>query len=157
MAANAASTLGGQRLVADGSMFTAWLEAKHTAMHEFERELERRFTPEYRASFEAWLQTDPEHNPMAPPGPGYMPQFREPNLEDAKRLNERANTMFEEGTRARETSDHYVRATVRLATVLFIVGIAPRFKLRKVRVSATLLAGALVLFALLAMLSLPRL
>jgi hypothetical protein len=156
-AADAASTLSGQRLVANSSIFTAWLTAKHTGMAELQRELERRFTPEYRASFEAWLATDPDHNPDAPPGPGYMPLFREPGMEEAKRLNERATATFEVGTRAREIADKYVRDTVRFATVLFVVGIAQRFKLREVRIAATLLAVALLLYALITMSRLPRL
>jgi hypothetical protein len=155
-AADAASTLGGQRLVADASMFTAWLAAKHTGMEQLQRELERRFTPEYRASFDAWLLTDPDRNPTAPPGPGYMPQFHEPGMDEAKRLNERATASFAEGTRARETADRYVRDTVRFATVLFVVGIAQRFKVRQVRIGAISLAFALLTYALIAMSRLPR-
>jgi hypothetical protein len=155
-AADAASTLAGQRMVANASMFTAWLAAKHAGMEEFQRELERRFSPEYRAAFDAWLMTDPDHNPAAPPGPGYMPQFREPGMEEAKRLNELATATFEEGTGARETADHYVRDAVRFATVLFVIGIAQRFKVRKVRIAAMLLASSFLTYVLVTMGRLPR-
>ena len=135
-AADAASTLGGQRMVANTSLFTAWLGAKHAGMKQFQTELERRFSPAYRAAFEAWLLTDPDRNPSAPPGPGYMPQFSEPGMEEAKRLNDLATATFEEGTHARETADRYVRDAVRFATVLFVIGIAQRFRVRKVRIAA---------------------
>lgn len=45
----------------------------------------RRFTPEYRDAFQAWLKTDPFVNPAAPPEPGYMPTYRNPNQDAAKR------------------------------------------------------------------------
>jgi hypothetical protein len=156
-AADAASTYGGQELVADSSMFTAWLEAKHSGKIELQRELERRFTPDYRTAFEAWLRTDPDHNPSAPAGPGYMPQFRNPSLEEAKRLNDSADKAFEKGTAAREIADRYVRDTVRLATVLFVVGVAPRFKVRAARLAADFLALALLLLALLGIITRSRL
>jgi hypothetical protein len=156
-AADAASTFGGQELVADASLFTAWLQAKHAGNADLQRELERRFTPDYRTSFEAWLRTDPDNNPSAPAGPGYMPHFQNPHLEEAKRLNERAGEAFERGTLAREIADRYVRDTVRLATVLFVVGIAPRFKVRAVRLATDFLALALLLFALVGVLTRSRL
>jgi hypothetical protein len=42
-------------------------------------------------------------------------------------LNEQADAAFEAGTAARETVDRYVRETVLLATMLFLVAIAQRF------------------------------
>jgi hypothetical protein len=77
-------------------------------------------------------------------------------MEESKRLNELATATFEEGTRARETADSYVRDTVRFATALFVVGIAQRFKVRGVRMAAVLLASAFLMYALVAMLRLPR-
>src|SRR5262245_52624803 len=79
-AADASSTLGGQFLVADATILTAWLQARASGDASLQRTLERRFTPEYRMAFEAWLRTDPFHDPSAPAGPGYMPRFSEPHL-----------------------------------------------------------------------------
>ena len=75
----------------------------------------RRFSPEYRRAFEAWLTTDPFTDPAAPAGPGHMPQYRNPQLEEAERLNAEASATFDEGTEARETADRYVRVTVLFA------------------------------------------
>jgi len=77
--ADAASTAGGQELVADASLFTAWLQA--TAAHDstLAALYVRRFTPHYRAAFQAWLKTDPLTNSAAPAGPAYMPQYRNPD------------------------------------------------------------------------------
>ena len=62
-----------------------------------------------------------------------------------------------EAPRARETADRYVRLTVLFATVLFLVAISQRFTYRAVRLAATSLAGALMIFALVGVITLPRL
>ena len=66
--AEAASTLGGQELVADASFFTAWLQAHEAGHRQLETMLENRFTPEYAAAFDDWLALDPFTNPDVPRG-----------------------------------------------------------------------------------------
>ena len=61
--ADAASTLGGQELVADSSMFNAWLQATAANNPQLQAAFARRFTPEYGSAFQAWLKTDPFTNP----------------------------------------------------------------------------------------------
>lgn len=154
--ADAAATLGGQQLAADASMFTAWLQARVADDRQLQAALVRRFTPEYRSAFEAWLKTEPFTDPAAPPGPGYMPQYRNPQLEQAERLNARAADAFEEGTAARETADRYVRVTVLFALVLFLVALAQRFRTRGVRIGANAVAVCLLLYGLYTVSTLPR-
>jgi hypothetical protein len=83
LTANAASTLAGQQLSADASMFTAYLQAREAGDTKLEATYVRRVTPGYRAAFYAWLKTDPFTNHAAPRRPGYMPQYRNPNPESA--------------------------------------------------------------------------
>jgi hypothetical protein len=156
-AADAASTLGGQQLVADSSMFNAWLQARASNDRHLQAAFARRFTPEYRSAFEAWLKTDPFNNPAAPAGPGYMPQYRNAHLEEAKRLNDQASTAFDEGTEARETADRYVRVTVLFALVLFLIAVGQRFRVRAVRIGANAVAVGLLAYGLYTLSSLPRL
>jgi hypothetical protein len=155
--ADAASTAGGQQLVADVSLLTAWLQARSAGDAELQKILVRRFTPDYRVAFDAWVALDPIHNQSAPPGPGYMPQFSNPSLEEAKKLNAHAATTFAAGTDARETADLYVRDTVLFASILFLVAIAQRFKVRGARLSANALAIVLLFYTLIGMSSRPRL
>jgi len=154
--ADAASTSGGQQLVADSAMFTAWLQAKEGEDTQLQEVLVRRFTPDYRSAFEAWLTTSPFTDPAAPPGPAYMPEFRNPSLEDAKALNEQAAATFDQGTEAGETADVYVRNTVLLASVLFLVAIAQRLKVRAVRIAGTVIGWALLAYTLISVIGLPR-
>ena len=155
--ADAAATLGEQRLAADASMFNAWLQARAAGDSQLQAMFARRFSPEYRSAFEAWLKTDPFTDPAAPPGPGYMPGYRNPGLEEARRLNAQASAAFEAGTAAREAADRYVRVTVVFALVLFLVAVGQRFKLLGVRLGATGLGVGLLVYGLVVAATLPRL
>jgi hypothetical protein len=155
--ADAASTLGGQQLVADASMFTAWLQARAAGDSRLQSVLVRRFTPEYRSAFQEWLKTEPFTDPDAPPGPGYMAQYRNPQLEKAEQLNAQASHAFEGGTAAREAADRYVRVTVLFALVLFLVAVAQRFRTRGVRIGANAVAAGLLVYGLFVVSTLPRL
>src|SRR5215213_409696 len=74
----------------DSSAFEAWFAA-YTADNERAMAIaERRFRPEFDVAFHAWRATRPETNPDAPPGPTYMPEYRQPALAQAKALDARA-------------------------------------------------------------------
>ena len=154
--ADAASTLGGQELVADASFFTAWLQAHATGDHELETMLEKRFSPDYAAAFQAWLDTNPFNDPSAPAGPAAMPGFENPSMAKAATLNAQASVYFTEGTAARETANKYLRQTVLFATVLFLIAIAQRFRVRGVRIGANALALLVLAFALYGLSTLSR-
>jgi hypothetical protein len=155
--ANADSTAGGQQLSADASILTAWLQATDAHNSTLAAQYVRRFTPDYRTAFDAWLETDRLTNPNAPPGPGYMPQFHNPDLVAATQLNNRADAVFDQGNTARDTAETYVRDTVLFAAVLFLVAIAQRFKLRNIRIATTTLAFALLIYSAVSIGQLPRL
>jgi hypothetical protein len=138
-------------------MFNAWLQARAAGDRQLQSMFVRRFTPEYRSAFEAWLKTDLFTDPAAPAGPGYMPEYRSPGLEEAKRLNARASAAFEAGTATRETADRYVRVTVVFALVLFLVAVGQRFRLRGMRIATIAIALGLFTYGLYEIVSLPRL
>jgi hypothetical protein len=119
--------------------------------------LVRRFSPEYRAAFTAWLATEPFTNPDAPPGPGYLPEYHNPGMEQAEKLNEHAAALEEAGTEARHTAEEYVRATVLFALVLFLVAVGQRFRLRGVRIATIAMAVGLFAYGLYDIGTLPRL
>ena len=156
-AADAASTRAGQQLAADASIFTAWLQAHAAGDLQLQASYVRRFTPEYRSAFQAWLNTDPFANPAAPPGPGYMPSYRNPNQETADRLNAQAADTFDEGTKARENSEKYLRDTVLFASVLFLIAVGQRLTAMRARVAMGVIAVGLLTFVVVSVLELPRL
>jgi hypothetical protein len=64
-------------------------------------------------------------------------------LNAAARLNATASATFDQGTTARDNAERYLRDPVLFATVLFVVAIAQRFKVRAVRVTTTAIALAM--------------
>jgi len=132
-------------------MFTAWLQATSAHDGKLAAIYARRFTPDYRTAFFAWLKTSPLTNPSSPPGPVYMRQYHNPSLLAAARLNDRASAAFVQGTSAGDTAGRYVRDTV-----LFLVAVDQRFKLRNIRYATTALAFALLVFTTVSVAQLPR-
>lgn len=155
--AGLAATLGGQQRLLDVTTFNTWIEVRAQGQDRIADLYVDRLSPEFRVAFDAWLQTRPFSNPDAPPGPSFMPEYHNQQIEHAAELNERATKASVGGTEARETADRYVRLTVLFATVLFLVAISQRFTYRAVRLAATSLAGALMIIALIGVITLPRL
>jgi hypothetical protein len=139
----------------DSVFFNAWLGAFAIGNEELMRITERRFRPGFQVAFDAWRATNPETNRHAPKGPTYMPQYRQPAKARAIDLDARATEEFAEGAEAGATSDKYVRTTVLLATVLFLVGISTHFPLRGVRYGLVGLGAALLIASTVQLLYLP--
>jgi hypothetical protein len=115
----------------------------------------RRLRPGYRPAVRAWLALHPLTNPNAPPGPSYMPQYKIPQQAQADALSARADAYLNKGESAAATSDKYVRLTVLLAAVLFLVGIGSRFPVLPARYGLLGVAGALLVVSLVELLVLP--
>ena len=139
----------------DSASFNAWFAGFTTGNATAQRLAARRMRPGYRPAFKAWLATDPVHNPNAPPGPAYMPQYVIPQEGAAKAHDARADAAFDTGEHAGATSDKYIRDTVFLATVLFLVGISGNFRIRQARMGLIGVAGLLLIFAVIQLLGLP--
>jgi hypothetical protein len=84
-----------------------------------------------------------------------MPQYVIPQEAQARALNREADVRFTEGQAAAATSDKYVRLTVILAAVLFLVGIGSRFPVRVARYGLGAVAGALLVVSIIQLLGLP--
>ena len=115
----------------------------------------RRLRPGYRPAVNAWLATHPLKNPNAPADPSAMPQYVIPQDAQARNLGAEADAHFSEGQAAAGTADKYVRLTVFLAAVLFLVGIGSRFPLRSARYGLVGLAGVLLAISVVQLVTLP--
>jgi hypothetical protein len=140
----------------DSSTFEAWFTAYVLDDEGAMRIAERRFRPEFRVAFDAWRATDPETNPDAPAGPQYMPEYTQPKLAEARQLDAEAGEHFEDGSHAGNTADDYIRTTVFLASVLFIVGISTQFKGSGVRIGLVGLGVVLLVISSAQLAQLPR-
>jgi hypothetical protein len=139
----------------DSVSFNAWFTAFTAGNATAEHLAERRLRPGYRPAFHAWLATDPAHNPNAPPGPSYMPQYVIPQEQAANADDAQADAEFAKGSAAGATGDKYVRDTVFLATVLFLVGISSHFPLRQARYGLIVVGALLLVFSVVQLLGLP--
>jgi hypothetical protein len=139
----------------DSSTFEAWFAAYATRNEQAMAIAERRFRPQFGAAFDAWRATKPETNPNAPRGPTYMPQYRQPGLARATELDGQADEAFGKGSAEGNRSDKYIRTTVFLASVLFLVGISTHFPLRGVRYALIGVGGALLVLSLVQLAQLP--
>jgi len=139
----------------DSVSFNAWFSAFSVGNKKAEALAVKRLRPGYRPAFNAWLATDPAHNPNAPPGPSYMPQYVIPAATASKVADAAADEAFAKGTDAGETADKYIRDTVFLATVLFLVGISGHFRVVQARLGLIGLGAALLVFSVIQLLGLP--
>jgi len=151
--ASRATALDAETLGFDTSAFNTWFSAYVVDNRDAVALAQRRFRPQFRVAFDAWIAADPFTSPDAPPGPTYMPEYQRPELARAKELDARATARFEDGADAADISNRYVRVTVLLATVLFLVGISGHFRVRAARyvlvaVGAVILTLAVTLLVL---------
>jgi hypothetical protein len=139
----------------DSTSFNAWFTAFIAGHTAGEQLAIKRMRPGYKPAFYAWLATDPAHNPNAPPGPGYMPQYVIPQDVAAAAYDKQADAEFAKGEHAGGTADDYVRDTVFLATVLFLVGISGHFRIRQARYALVGIGVLLLGFSVIQLLGLP--
>ena len=131
----------------DSSTFNAWFTAFTLDDPHKQALAERRFRPEYKVAFDAWIATDPFTNPKAPPGPSYMPQYQLADQAKADALDRQAVEASAAGNHAGEVGDDYIRITVFLAAVLFLVGIGSTFKLHTIRYALITIGSLLLILA----------
>lgn len=143
-----ASTTAGQLTIIDVGLFTNWINAYGTQNEDLMRFYQKRFREEFKPAFEAWMATDPENNPNAPPSPFAMDEYQLDLQAEADQLEQEASAFFEEGKQAIERSTNYILNTVFLASVLFFIGIAGRFKWLPLRLVILVTALGLLLYGL---------
>jgi hypothetical protein len=141
----------------DSSTFNAWFTAFTLGDPKKQAIAERRFRPEYKVAFDAWMALDPFRNPRAPPGPSYMPQYRLADQAKADALDREAVATSAAGSHAGEVGDDYIRITVFLAAVLFLVGIGSTFKLHTIRYALIGVGSLLLVLATVQILQQPGL
>jgi len=146
----------GQEVLYNTNTLNALLNAKMQGYPDIAKFYERRFLPEFKTAYDAWIKLDPINNSQAPPGPRYMPEYRSSKMEEANNITNEALDRFNKGTEARSTADDYIRTTVFLATVLVLMAISQRFEIKSIRTALIILSFGLLLFGLLSLVMLPR-
>jgi hypothetical protein len=86
-----------------------------------------------------------------------MPQYKQPAQALANKLDDQADAKFSAGNDAALTGDNYVRITVFLAAVLFLVGIGSSFKLHSIRYALFTFGSVLLILSVVLILLQPGL
>jgi hypothetical protein len=153
--ANRAATTGAQERTQDLLNFNRWLEVTTEGNQELSNLYERRFRPEFRPAFEAWLADDPLNNPAAEASPLRQPEYKLADLEKSNELENQGNEHFESGKDATENTDSYVLTTVFFAAVLFFAGISMRFVWQRMRIAVLVLGSVFLAYAIVLVARLP--
>jgi hypothetical protein len=153
--ANTSEVEGLELRLADALLVNAWLAAHSLDDSNGERLALNRFSPNLRTAFDEWIALDPDANPDAPAGPQSMPAYEEPNVEESTELKERSERLSAQGNEEGIDGDEYVRITVYLATVLFLVGISTQFPIRVARYGLIGIGVAILAFSVTQLVALP--
>jgi len=149
-------TTAGQLYLYDTTTFDFWLDATVRGDARLADLYLARFRPEFRVAFDAWIMLNPLNNPGSPPGPSFMPQYHVSEAALADSLSARAASTFDRASDARDNGDDYVRMTVFLAAVLFLIAVSQRFRILAVRVGVLAIALVLLAYSLYVLVTLPR-
>jgi hypothetical protein len=84
-----------------------------------------------------------------------MPQYVIPQQRAANAYDTASDAAFTKGENAGGTSDDYVRDTVFLAAVLFLIGISGHFRLHQARYALVAIGLALLTFSIVQLGGLP--
>jgi hypothetical protein len=139
----------------DVTTFSQWVNAEATGRTELVEFYQTRFREEFQPAFQAWLGTDPLHNPAAPTTPFQMAEYVRADDVRAQELNAQADELVSEALTDLQNSSNYVLCVVLFAAALFFAGLSTRFSSRWPR-RAVLALGSVVFLATLAwLLTLP--
>jgi hypothetical protein len=140
----------------DAITFDVWFEAYLNGDPEDVAVAERLFRPEFAVAFDAWLATDPFTDPDAPGSPFEMEEYEQPEKELAAERRDEADAEYAQGAEEAATGDDYVRTTVLLASVLFLIGISGHFRMHAARVGLVAVSGIILTYAVVLLIQAPK-
>ena len=140
----------------DEFAFFSWLQAKYSGDSSAIAFAEQRFRPALEVAFKAWLATNPETNSKAPATPFDMPEYVRPLIDESNAFKIKSETSYIEGIKLGILSDQYIRLTVLLAGVLFLVGIGSTFTMVSLRYGLIGIGLVLLILATIYLVNLPQ-
>ena len=138
----------GQTVVFDVVRFTQYSDAllkNDTKLSNFYYE---HFRPEMKAAVDAWLKTDPLHNPNAPPHPFNMAEYNRTYTLEAQQFGQKMQLDLKAANDANNISSNYVLMTVIFSMSLFITGITEKtgkFQLRLILLGMSIMTTSLAI------------
>ncbi len=139
----------------DVGLFTQWVDAYLRDETELADFYLKRFRPEFRPAFDAWVATRPRVNADAPLSPFAMPEYKLAASTEADRLEARAGMFSRNAARFIQRADNYALAVVMFAVALFFAGVSTRLSSTAGRFVVLGLGSALFIGSLIWIATLP--
>jgi hypothetical protein len=117
----------------DVALFTQWVDAYARNETELAAFYDKRFRPEFKPAFDAWVATKPRRNPSAPLSPFAMPQYKLAANAESDRLEAKAAAASQRAGAFIQRADDYSLAVVLFASSLFFAGISTRLRSQTTR------------------------
>lgn len=105
----------------DLSIYTEWVLASADGRQDLVEFIEQRFSPEFRAAFDAWNAEG-----RVALGPLAMPEYVPPGTVEAAEFADLADAKFQEALDDNQRGDNYSLLTVLFALVLFLTAMSQR-------------------------------
>jgi hypothetical protein len=112
----------------DVALFTQWVDAYARHETELAAFYDKRFRPEFKPAFDAWVATRPRKNPSAPLSPFAMAQYKLAANATSDRLEVKAAAASQRAGAFIQRADDYSLAVVLFASSLFFAGISTRLR-----------------------------
>jgi len=140
-----AATVANRQGQIDVALFTQWVDAYARNEAELAAFYDKRFRPEFKPAFDAWVATKPRKNPSAPLSPFAMPQYKLAANATSDRLEVKAAAASQRAGSFIQRADDYSLAVVLFASSLFFAGISTRLRSSSTRMVILGLGCALFL------------
>jgi hypothetical protein len=136
----------------DVALFTQWVDAYARNETELAAFYDKRFRPEFKPAFNAWVATKPRKNPNAPLSPFAMAQYKLAANAASDRLEVKAAAASQRAGAFIQRADDYSLAVVLFASSLFFAGISTRLRSETTRMvilglGCTLFLGTVIWIA----------
>jgi hypothetical protein len=136
-----------QREAAQTQILTQWLNAHLAGQQAIADFYKKRFPPELRKAFDAWMGQNPFENEKADPQPMVASLYTSPLAGETKPVLADAATHDRLSRESGQHAARYLGNTVLLAGVLFFSGTATRFEKRQLRHAMFFFACALFAYS----------
>jgi hypothetical protein len=153
--ANRATSIANRQIQIDVATFVQWLDAKEKNDAKLAAFYDRRFRPEFKPAFQAWLAAKPFTNPKAPLTPFAMPQYTPAALAESDALERKGELNSKESQAFVKRADKYTLCVVMFALALFFAGFSTRVRTDGARLAVLSVGWVILIVTLVWMATFP--
>jgi len=150
------STLAGQQVIIDVTVFEQIVDAFAVGDRRLENFYRDRVREEFKPALEAWIAEAREDIESAPSTPFAMDEYELASALKSEDLQEQAESRFQDALDNNQRSDNYVLLAVLFASVLLFAGLAPKSRTYAIQVAMISLATVVLIVGIGFLLAFPK-